>query len=128
MNFSRGTVYVYNGQTYVVKYDSYLSVGGASTYAENPDGVYFLQEFDPTTFIDSSSRSSQSGWSPSLMNGTVFYEKARPMSFLGADYTRWETLPTQGGQLGHADLNKYYYRTAKARDRGAGFLRRHLSL
>jgi hypothetical protein len=95
--FFKRRVYVYNGQTYVVKYDSYLSVGGASTYAENPDGVFFLQKFDPASFIDSSSRSSQSGWNPSLMNGTVFYENGTAYVFLGADYTRVETLPTQGG-------------------------------
>jgi prepilin-type N-terminal cleavage/methylation domain-containing protein len=94
---AHGTVYVYDGETYVVKYDSYLSKADAAKYDDNPAGVSFLLNFDSTSFIDSSSYSSWYGWNPSLTQGTVFYEQGAAYVFLGSYTTRWEVLPTQGG-------------------------------
>ena len=96
VSMTAGTVYVYNGVTYVVKSDNYLQVGMASQYADDPDNLYFLQQFDPDNTIESSAYNASVGWTPPLANGVVCERNGSYYVFLGSDNTTWESLPPNG--------------------------------
>ncbi len=97
ISIKAGTVYVYEGQAYVVRNNTYLSRWNARVYRDDPDGLpYLFQPFDPTEWIDASAHAT-GVWDPPLMKGTVYYDGDSAYVFLGSDYTIWESLPADGG-------------------------------
>ena len=96
-SLTKGEIFVHNGITYAVKWNSYLSNYDAIQFIGDPDSLSYLQDFDSAVTIDSSSFYSGNLWNPALMNGTVFAENGSVYVFLGGDNTQYEAHPTVGG-------------------------------
>ncbi len=95
-NLAKGTVFVYNGVTYVVKNENYLSKDSAGQNGDNPLATGFMQQFNPDDTIDDACYNSSVGWVPPLHNGVVCERNGNYFVYLGGDNTKWESQPPAG--------------------------------
>jgi hypothetical protein len=92
-----GTVYVSDGNMYVVTSNISLTREEAQKYRNEPGAAPFIQSFDPCTEISASAYNTAIGWRPLLMNGDICIRDGAAYVFIGEDKTQWEPLPGAGG-------------------------------